>query len=45
MIVKIVDPSSPGGALTFSEYGKANSVTPPPDSQTVDFAKLEGNHH
>jgi len=45
VIVKIVDPSSTGGALTFSEYGKAYSVTPPPDSQTVDFAKLEGNHH
>lgn len=45
VIVKIVDPSSDGGALTFSEYGKAYSVTLPPDSQTIDFAKLEGNHH
>jgi hypothetical protein len=44
VILKIVDPSSDGGSLTFSEYGKANSVTPPPDSQTVDFAKLEGGH-
>jgi hypothetical protein len=44
VIVKIVDQSSNGGALTFSDYGKEYAVTPPPDSQTVDFAKLEGNH-
>ena len=44
VIVKIVDPSSDGGSLTFSEYGKASPVTPPPESQTVDFAKLEGGN-
>ncbi len=41
VIIKIVDPSSDGGSLTFSDYGKTYSITPPPDSQTVDFAKLE----
>jgi hypothetical protein len=45
VILKIVDPSSSGGTLMFSEYDKAYSVTPPPDSQTVDFAKLEGTPH
>jgi hypothetical protein len=45
VILKIVDPSSDGGTLMFSEYDKAYSVTPPPDSQTVDFAKLEGTPH
>ncbi len=45
VIVKIVDPSSDGGMLMFSDYGKAYSVTPPAVSQTVDFAKLEGTPH
>lgn len=41
VILKIVDPSSSGGMLTFSEYGKTYPFTPPPASETVDFAKLE----
>lgn len=41
VILKIVDSSSSGGTLTFSEYGKAYPFTPPPASETVDFAKLE----
>lgn len=41
VILKIVDSSSNGGALTFSDYGEAYPFTPPPADQTVDFAKLE----
>lgn len=43
VILKIVDSSSTGGALTFSDYGKSYPFTPPPAGQTVDFAKLSGN--
>jgi hypothetical protein len=43
VILKIVDSSSSGGRLTFSEYGKAYPFTPPPAGQTVDFAKLENS--
>jgi hypothetical protein len=41
VILKIADSSSSGGTLTFSDYGKAYSVTQPAASQTVDFAMLE----
>ena len=42
VILKVVDPSSGGGTMTFSDYGKPYPFAPPPASETVDFAKLEG---
>ena len=43
VILKIVDPSSGGGTMTFSDYDKPYPFAPPPASKTVDFAKLEGH--
>lgn len=44
MILKIVDPSSAGGTLTFSDYGKPYQFAAPPAAQTVDFSKLVKIH-
>jgi hypothetical protein len=43
VILKIVDASSGGGTMTFSDYDKPYPFAPPPASETVDFAKLEGH--
>jgi hypothetical protein len=43
VILKIADASSGGGTMTFSDYGKPYPFAPPPASETVDFAKLEGH--
>ena len=40
VLLKIVDSSSTGGTVTFSDYGKAYPFAPPPASQTIDFSKL-----
>jgi hypothetical protein len=42
VILKIVDPSSGGGTMTFSDYDQPHQFASPPASETVDFAKLEG---
>jgi hypothetical protein len=43
VILKIVNTSSGGGTMTFSDYDKPYQFAPPPASETVDFAKLEGH--
>jgi hypothetical protein len=44
VLLKLVDRSSGGGTLTFSDYNKPYSFAPPPAAETVDFAKLEAGH-
>jgi len=44
VILRIVEPSSRGGTLTFSDYGKPYPFAPPPAAQTVDFSTLEDVH-
>jgi hypothetical protein len=44
VILKVVDPSSTGRTLAFSDYDKPYPFAPPPAVQTVDFSKLENIH-
>jgi hypothetical protein len=44
VILRIAEPSSRGGTLTFSDYGKPYPFAPPPAAQTVDFSTLEDVH-
>jgi hypothetical protein len=40
VILKAVDPSSVGGSITFSDYGKPYSFSEPSPGQTVDLSGL-----
>ncbi|HEY3714781.1 MAG TPA: hypothetical protein VGL39_09660 [Jatrophihabitantaceae bacterium] len=44
VLLKLVDLSNDGGTLTFSDYDKPYSFSPPPASQTVDFSKVESGN-